>query len=59
MIWIDYSKCTNCKRCLGCPQGVLEDFEDEIVVANPERCTKCCYCVQVCEGNAIYVEGCS
>ncbi|WP_457548618.1 4Fe-4S dicluster domain-containing protein [Archaeoglobus sp.] len=59
MIWIDYELCTKCKKCLSCPQGVLEEFEGEIVVANPERCNQCCYCVQVCEGGAIKVEGCS
>ncbi|WP_456328679.1 4Fe-4S dicluster domain-containing protein [Archaeoglobus sp.] len=58
MIWIDYELCTNCKRCLSCPYGVLEDSNDEVVVANPERCMRCCYCVQVCGVGAIRVDGC-
>ncbi|ADB57690.1 4Fe-4S dicluster domain-containing protein [Archaeoglobus profundus] len=57
MIWIDYEKCTNCKKCLHCPQGVFEDV-GYIIVANPEYCNGCCYCVQVCEVEAVHVDEC-
>ncbi len=56
MIWIDYERCNNCGKCLSCPQGVFEEIDGEIVVANQTRCNYCFYCVQVCEGKAIVVE---
>ena len=59
MIWIDYEKCNGCGKCLSCPQGVFEEIDGEVAVANPNYCNRCCYCVQVCDVKAVNVDGCS
>ncbi len=59
MILIDYERCDSCGECVrGCPAKVLEFLESSVVVANPQDCLVCCYCVEVCPKEAIKVEGC-
>ena len=55
-IKIDYSRCTDCKKCVeACIFGVLELFEEQPVVANPSSCSTCFKCTVSCPAEAIIV----
>ncbi len=59
MILIDYDRCDSCGECVrNCPKGVFEFMEGTVVVANPNECMICCYCVEICPRSAVRVEGC-
>lgn len=49
--------CMHCDSapCMSaCPSGAMYKREDGLVIANPEKCTGCRNCVDVCPYNAIY-----
>jgi NAD-dependent dihydropyrimidine dehydrogenase PreA subunit len=53
-IKIDYSRCTNCRKCVeSCTFGVLEWFENQPIVTNPNRCSACLECKSICSVEAI------
>lgn len=52
---IDYSRCKDCRQCLGfCLFGVYSLAGDRVVVANPQNCkTNCPACARICPEVAI------
>lgn len=56
-IKIDYDHCTGCKKCIkACNFGVLEWFEDMLIVVNPGSCAACLDCKNNCPTDAISVK---
>lgn len=56
-IYLDDSKCTDCKKCMEvCPKKVFEEVDGKVVVKNPENCSLCNACVEACP-EAVKVEG--
>ncbi len=58
-VTIDYSKCkgVDCAECVNnCPMEVFEIDGDKVVVANPDECTYCGVCEDVCPTGAVKVE---
>ena len=54
---IDYTKCNQCKKCVkACSFGVLEWFEEQPVVTDPNSCSACLECKKDCPVNAITIE---
>ena len=54
---INYSRCNSCKKCVeACAYGVLEWFEDQPAVTNPNNCTMCLECTLNCPVEAISVK---
>ena len=55
-IWIDHDKCVGCGNCVpACPFGLLELIEEKIQIK--EGCTFCSACQEVCDYDAILIEG--
>jgi len=56
-IRIDYHRCTSCKKCIeACAFGVLEWFDEHLMVANPSNCPACLACKKNCPADAIEVK---
>ncbi|MFZ7136897.1 MAG: ATP-binding protein [archaeon] len=56
-IKIDESRCNHCKKCIkACSFGVLEWFEEQPIVTNPNICSACLECKKACPVNAINIE---
>jgi len=56
-IKVDYSKCNSCKKCVKtCSFGVLEWFEDQPIIINPNNCSVCLECEKICPVKAINIE---
>ncbi|MEJ2243536.1 MAG: 4Fe-4S binding protein [Candidatus Bathyarchaeota archaeon] len=56
-IKIDELQCNSCKKCVKtCSFGVLEWFEEQPIVTNPNECSACLECKKVCPNNAITIE---
>ncbi|MCW8802009.1 MAG: 4Fe-4S binding protein [Candidatus Bathyarchaeota archaeon] len=54
---IDYAKCNHCKKCVkACSFGVLEWFEEQPIVTNPNSCSVCLECKKTCPVDAIIIE---
>jgi len=54
---IDYARCIGCKKCVEvCTFGVLEWFEDRLIIINPSSCSACLECKISCSADAISVE---
>jgi len=55
---VDEEECSYCKRCLdiGCP-GIMNDWEAEKVQINPDLCSGCSLCQQLCNAGAIRKAG--
>ncbi|MHA1379953.1 MAG: 4Fe-4S binding protein [Candidatus Helarchaeota archaeon] len=55
-IKIDLDKCIGCKTCVeNCFYGVLEWFEDQPIVVNPNGCGRCFVCQKNCPVGAIKI----
>jgi len=55
-IKIDYHRCTRCRKCVeACTFGVLEWFENQPIVINPNSCSACSECKLSCPVDAIRV----
>ena len=53
---IDYNKCNGCKKCVkACTFGVLEWFEDQPIISNPNNCSACLECTKDCAIQAITI----
>jgi len=54
---IDVDACVGCRACIiQCPEGVFDVFGEYVAVAvNPERCTACMICEQLCYEGAIKI----
>lgn len=56
-IRIEYPLCTKCKKCVEiCTFGVLEWFEGDPIVVNPNNCSACLECQLNCPVEAISVK---
>lgn len=54
---IDAAKCEGCLVCLrACPGGAISGAKREVHTLDPNLCTKCDTCRQVCKFNAVIVE---
>lgn len=54
---IEASKCEGCLVCLrACPGGAIAGAKREVHTLDPNLCTKCDTCRQVCKFNAVIVE---
>ncbi len=55
---IDAKKCDHGGSCdKYCPRDVFERVDDKVTVARPEECILCGKCVEVCELDAVKVDG--
>ena len=58
-ITIDYDKCdgADCAECADvCPMGILVLKGDKIEIVEPEECSYCEVCMDVCPNDCINVE---
>ncbi len=58
-ITIDYDKCqgSRCADCVRfCPMEILVIEGDKVIIQNPEECTLCEICMNICPNDAIKVE---